>query len=338
MLTMVITWPGPAEVDEKTLALGPELGSGGQGRVLRVEGQGIPLVYKQYKMLGADQAALKILVDLPATLQPSEQEQLYTRAAWPLACVFSSGQLRGFLMQEIPGKFFAANVAGNMKLRELQHLVYPRKLAWGEIVPEGGVGAKTRLEVASEFCRLVSVLHGKGLVLGDVSTSNLLWAGSDAEPTAIFLIDCDGIRKLGSPPVLPQADTLDWNDPHQPPTGPDLDTDRYKLALLVGRVLTIGKDLRPGDPLQLVPDVPDRVAAQVATLWQRAVGSRGTRPDAYQWAIALSNRDEIPLQPPPPVRTVPTLPHKPLEGDKTIARPVINLPRGSNPAMKPPSR
>lgn len=335
---MAIAWPGPADVEEKTLRLGPELGSGGQGRVLRVEGQGIPLVFKQYKVTGADQGALKVLVDLPATLQPSERDQLHTRAAWPLARVFAGGQLRGFLMQEIPGKFFGANVAGSMKLRELQHLVYPRRPAWGEIVPEGGVSAQARLEIASEFTKLLVVLHSKGLVVGDVSTSNILWTGSDDKAAAIFIIDCDGIRKVGSRPVLRQADTLDWDDPFQPRTGPDLDTDRYKLALLVGRVLTIGKDLRPGDPLQLVPDVPDRVAARVTALWQRAAGPYGTRPDAVQWTMALSNRDEITLPPPGRVRQRPSLPHKPLDGDPGTVRPVINLQPhgGTNPAPKPP--
>lgn len=330
-------WLGTADVDEQTLKLGPELGNGGQGRVLRVEGKGAPLAFKQYKMLGADPGALKILVDLPAALQPSERDQLHARTSWPLARVFSKGQLKGFLMREIPGQFFGANVAGSIKLRELQYLVYPRKPAWGEIVPEGSVSAATRMQVASEFTRLLALLHGKGLVIGDVSMSNLLWAGSAGEAAEVFLIDCDGIRKLGSRPVLRQADTLDWDDPLQPPAGPDLDTDRYKLALLVGRVLTIGKDLRPGAPLQLVPDVPDRVAARVKTLWQQAAGPRSTRPDAVQWAMALSNRDEITL-PPVTVRRVPAQPKGPLEGDTAMPRPVINLPpRGStNPAPKAP--
>jgi DNA-binding helix-hairpin-helix protein with protein kinase domain len=327
---MATTGPGPDDVDEQTLQLGPELGSGGQGRVLRVEGQGPPLVFKQYKMPGADQDALKVLVDLPATLQPSERDLLHARTAWPLARVFDRGQVKGFLMQEIPGRFFGANVAGTMKLRELQHLVYPRKPAWGEIVPEAGVSTKARVEIASEFAKLLALLHGKSLIVGDVSTANVLWTGNDEEAAAIFLIDCDGIRKLGSRPVLRQADTLDWDDPLQPAhTDPDLDTDRYKLALFVGRVLTIGKDLRPGDKLQLVPDVPERVSSRVASLWQRAAGRRGTRPDAMEWTLALSNRDEIALPPLPPVRQRPVLPHKPLDGDPSAARPVIRLtPRG----------
>jgi hypothetical protein len=336
-MTMGIAWPGPADVDEQTLQLGPELGSGGQGRVLRVEGLGTPLVFKQYKVSGADQGMLKTLVDLPATLQPSERDQLHARTSWPLARVFRKGHLSGFLMQEIPARFFGANVAGSPKLRELQYLVYPRKPAWGEIVPDGGVSAKTRIEVASEFTRLLTVLHGKGLVVGGVSMSNVLWTGGDDDAATIFLIDCDGIRKLGSRPVLPQAETLDWNDPLQPRSGPDLDTDRYKLALLVGRVLTVGKDLRPGEPLHLVPDVPDRIATRVTALWQQADGPRGTRPDAFKWAMALSTRDEIALPPPPRVRQRPSLPPKPLDGSPAT-RPVIKLPPrgGTKPAPKQP--
>ena len=337
-MTMNSAWPGPADVEEKTLRLGPEVGSGGQGRVLRVDGHASPLVFKQYKVPGADEQALKILVDMPATLQPSERNHLHTTTSWPLARVFDKGRLRGFLMQQIPGHFFGANVAGNSKLRELQYLVYPRKPAWGEIVPDGGVSAQARVAVACEFAKLLGVLHRRGLVVGDVSMNNVLWAGTGDNATAIFLIDCDGIRKLGSRPVLKQAETLDWDDPHQPLTGPDLDTDRYKLALLVGRVLTIGKDLRPGDPLQLLPDIPDRVASQVTALWQLAAGPRGTRPDATAWTLALSNRHSIALPPLPAARQRPVVPPATLDGDPQRNRPVINLrpPGTGNAIPKPP--
>ena len=201
-----------------------------------------------------------------------------------------------------------------MKLREVQYLIYPRRHAWGTIVPEGGVSAKTRLEVAREFAGLLAMLHGKGLVVGDVSVRNVLWAGTGGK-AEIFLIDCDGIRMLGSRPVLPQRDTLDWNDPLQPKIGPDPDSDRYKLALLVGRVLTIGKDIHPGAPLQLVPGIPDRVAARVSALWQRAAGPRFKRPDAAEWMMALSNREEIVLPPLPPIRQLPSLSQAALDGD-----------------------
>jgi DNA-binding helix-hairpin-helix protein with protein kinase domain len=326
-MSIATMWPGPADINEQSLRLGPELGSGGQGRVLRVEGYDPPLVFKQYLVAGADPYALKALVDLPTALQPSEREQWYARAAWPLARVFNRGQLSGFIMQHIPRQFSGASFTGSMKLREVQYLVYPRRHAWGTIVPEGGVSARTRLEIAHAFARLLAMLHGKSLVVGDVSVRNMLWAGTGSE-TEIFLIDCDGIRMLGSRPVLPQRDTLDWNDPLQPKIGPDLDSDRYKLALLVGRVLTVGKDIHPDASLQMVPGIPDQVAARVSALWQRAAGPRFTRPDADEWVMALSNREEIILPPTPPVRQLPSLPQAALDGDLRMSRPGITLPHG----------
>jgi hypothetical protein len=326
-------WTGPSDVDEATLQLGDELGSGGQGRVLSVLGHP-GLVFKQYKVPGADPAALKQLVDMPAQMQQPDRESLYAKTSWPLARVFNKGTLSGFLMQGIPGDFFGANSAGSTKLRELQYLVYPRKPMWGDIVPASGVSAEVRLEVAREFVKLVAMLHSRGLVIGDVSMSNVLWMGADGEVVTIFLIDCDGIRKLGSRPVLPQADTLDWNDPLQPKTGPDLDTDRYKVALLVGRVLTMSPYVRPGDPLPFVKGVPEPIAARLAELWNKTTGPYSTRLAANQWFMALSNRQEIPLPPPPPIRRTPVLPQRPLDGDPTASRPIIKLPpygKGSMP-------
>ena len=325
---MTQPWPGPSDVDQSTLHLGEELGSGGQGRVLRVQSQP-GIVFKQYKVPGADQGALKMLVDLPAQLQQSERDLLHRVTAWPVARVFNKGQLSGFLMREIPGPFFGPNSVGSMKLRELQYLVYQRKPMWGEIVPNGEVPARTRIEVASEFTRLLTLLHARALVVGDVSMANVLWAETSAA-AMIFLIDCDGIRRLGSRPVLKQPDTLDWNDPFQPASGPDLDTDRYKVALLVGRALTVSPYLRPGEPLAFVPGIPDRMAARLTTLWKQAAGPRGTRPDASQWSLALSNRTEIVLPPLPPIRQVPSLPLKELDGSGK-PRPVIKLPRKLGP-------
>jgi hypothetical protein len=119
----------------------------------------------------------------------------------------------------------------------------------------------------------------------------------------IFLIDCDGIRSLGQAPVSKQLDTPGWKDKQQPPTGPDLDTDRYKLALVVGRTLSCQAELYPEEhPLALAPDVPNRMADRIQTLWRQAARPYGQRPDAKQWLNAFANRDEIVLAPLGPVR------------------------------------
>jgi HEAT repeat protein len=204
------------------------------------------------------------------------------------------GQVGGFLMQEIPAHFYAPNSRGIMKPRELQYLLYERKPAWGEIV-SGDVGVQTRIEVALEFAELVHLLHGRFLVIGDISMINVLWTPGR---NSIFLIDCDGVRQLGSAPVLRQVATPDWEDPMEPASGPDLDSDRYKLALLVGRVLSRSPHLHPGEELLLTPDLPVDIALQVRKLWTRAAGPRAGRPNASDWVAALNSGVEISLSRP----------------------------------------
>ncbi len=315
-------WLDGRDIEEGSLQLGDELGRGGQGSVRRVLGWSGPLVYKRYTVTGANGTALAELVRLPATLSPADRDRLLRDTAWPLARVVQGTQLTGFLMQAIPGRYLGPNGAGDMKERQLQYLLFEPKPMWGNIVPVQ-VTAVLRVSVATECTRLVYLLHGKGLVIGDVSLMNVLWTPGD--PAEVFLIDCDGIRLTGARPVLPQAETPDWNDPLQGPSGPDLDTDRYKLALLVGRVLSGSASLRPGQPLTLRPDIPDRIRTQAAALWQRASGPRGSRPDAWEWLQALTPRAQIQLGPLPSVRQRPQLKTVELE-HKNPVRPVINLP------------
>jgi hypothetical protein len=288
------------DMDEGALQRGPELGAGGQAWVYRVYGQLELRAYKKYKdPAKADPAALKTLIDLPATLQPSQRDRLHEQAAWPLARVYDNGQLSGFLMREIPAQFMGPNTAGKSILRELQFLLYQRKPMWGDIVPAGGVGSQTRIDVARECSALMTLFHAKALVIGDVSMRNVLWTGTGGQSAAIFLLDCDGIRQLGQAPVMAQAETPDWNDPNQTPNGPDLDTDRYKLALLVGRVLSCQAYIRPGkDPLSLPADLPDRMAVRIEAMWRQAARPYGQRPAANQWQQALGNRDEITVSTP----------------------------------------
>jgi hypothetical protein len=314
---------GAADIDEAALQRGDELGSGGQGWVYRVHGQSEPRAFKKYKDPGrTDPAALKTLVDLPGELEASERDRLHNQTAWPLARVYDKGHLSGFLMREIPGQFMAPNSAGVMKKRELQYLLYARKPLWGDLIPADGVSSQTRVDVAREFTELVALLHRRSLVIGDVSMLNVLWTGTNGQPVTIVLIDCDGIRRLGQASVTRQMDTPEWDDPNRPLSGLDLETDRYKLALAVGRVLSCQAYIRPkDDPLTLPPDMPDRMATRIETLWKQAAGPYGQRPDANQWRNAFANRDEITVRAPGPVRK------RYPDGDMADADPPPNTPR-----------
>ncbi|MDT0326865.1 hypothetical protein [Nocardiopsis lambiniae] len=290
------------DVEKTDLVLGEELGSGGQGRVRRiVGGPHTGAVYKEYLLPGADPVALERLVRLPHRLGDSERARLHAMTCWPLARVVSSGHLTGFLMQEIPQRFLGRIKGGTSTLQELKYLVYEPKPLWGDIRPPETDG---RWELSRRFVSLFQLLHSRRIVVGDVSMANLLWARVPEGGHEVFMIDCDGVRGSGERPVLPQAETEEWDDPEQPDTGPDLDTDRYKLALLVGRVLSRHKSVRPGEPLNLPPDLPSKVAEQVERRFTEAARGRGHRPDAHQWGVALGGRAEIPVAKIVPSRTI----------------------------------
>jgi hypothetical protein len=311
-------WPDGRDLDESTLRLGGHLGTGGQGQVFKVKGRKPALVFKKYIVPGADPVALQKLVDLPTTMRSGDRDHLLSHTAWPLARVMHKGILSGFIMQAIPDRFVGRNQAGTKKLRELQYLLFEPRPLWGDLGPPDVEG---RINVARQVTTLIQFLHSYSLVIGDVSMSNILWAEED--PPGIFLIDCDSTRRVGSRPVMPQPHTPEWDDPLLT-GGSDLDTDRYKLALVVGRVLCRDAYLRPGPDLPLLPGIPDRNAARVRVLWQEAAGPHGSRPDAAHWLRALSDRDEIPLPPPPPVAPRPRLPTAQLDEHPTT-RPPIQL-------------
>lgn len=294
----------PAEIPLGSLRIGKRLGAGGQGEVLQLLSHS-GMVFKRYYFTNVDAQSLRALVQFPESLQPAARDSLLSQAAWPRTCVTDGGRTTGFLMAEAPRQFIGMSAAGP-KLRELQYLLFQPKPFWGDIKP---LDAKGRVQAARAFVALVQLLHDHSVVLGDISMSNLLWC--PGAPAKIFLIDCDSACKAGLPPVLRQPQTADWDDPTMPHTGPDLDSDRYKVALVVGRILAASYRVRPGEPLAFVPGLPENVAALARACFADAAGPRHSRPDLSRWEQALSAREMItlvPPQPPPPPVSQPMAP------------------------------
>jgi DNA-binding helix-hairpin-helix protein with protein kinase domain len=278
------SWPDGSDIEEQALPIGRVLGSGGQGRVIELDRAYSGLVFKQYFLNNADAAALRRLVDLPAGLSAVEAERLHRQAAWPLARVMKGNTAVGFVMRKIPEVFYGRNSAGTRTARELQYLIFEPRPMWGDISPPDITG---RIAIAREIASLMHFLHSHVLIAGDISMRNFMWAyDPDAQ---VFLIDCDSVRRLGRRPVHPPAATQDWDDPKRTAHEVDLDNDRYKCALLVGRVLSRCPYVHPGQPLDLLPDVPDGISSAVTRLWRQAARARGSRPDASQWMSALAS-------------------------------------------------
>ncbi|MEV6972902.1 hypothetical protein [Kitasatospora sp. NPDC093806] len=317
------------DVDLALLNLGDEAGRGGQGRVQRLDGYP-GLLLKHYLDPGkVNGRALTELVALRHGLPAADRDRLDAQTAWPLCRVVDGPRCVGFLMREAPPAMTWLTGAGARKLTEAQYLLYPPRAATqGVLRPD----PEQRLALLLEVVGLVGRLHRRGLVIGDLSHANVLWTVRP-EP-AVYLLDCDGIRRIGAAPVLEQADTPDWADPLSPHgSAATVDSDRYKAALLIGRTLAQDPYLTPGQPFEPLPGVlADRSAAMVRRVWEQAGGAYGTRPDLHTWRAALEGRDAIALTPPGAVPPRPSQPPRPVDPrlfDGRAARGSIRLNRPS---------
>lgn len=295
------------------------VGDGGQGEVFEAGGPG-RLLYKEYRephKVRGD--ALTHLVRVRQEMAPAERDRLDRQAAWPLCRVTDGGRVTGFLMHRAPEAMTWTTSKGDGKLIELSYLLREAKAAWSA-VPQP-VPAQ-RLDLVVQVVSLLEWLHGLGLVVGDLSHANVLW--SLAPEPAVHLLDCDGIRAGGQDPVLDQADTPDWHDPLAPAGLPaSVDSDRYKAALMIGRILCRDPLIRPGEPLTLVPGtLDDRRAGQLAPCGAR----RPDRPaPARTWAAGA----------PPSAAGAPS----PCAGASPAPpRPVLTRPSSSSAAPEAPSR
>jgi DNA-binding helix-hairpin-helix protein with protein kinase domain len=313
------------DVTLSSLQPGQRLGSGGQGEVHRVKNHQGTAFKRYFDPAAVNAESLRALVEFPDSLDPSARAALLAQTAWPQGRVTDSGRVVGFLMQEVPAQFFGRTTAGP-KLRELQYLLYPPKPMWGDIKPLDSVG---RVHLAHAFVKLMRTLHDHSMVLGDISMRNLLW--SPGNPPDLFVLDCDGAHLVGYPTVLPQPETPGWEDPYMPATGLDLDTDCYKVACAVGRILAAMAEVRPGEPLKPLSDIPQNVAKLAQACFKGAAGVHGTRPTLSQWAQALTGREMITLPTlPSPPQPPPKLPMADL--DQRGPRETMPLPPfGSNP-------
>ncbi|AXK36644.1 hypothetical protein DVA86_32830 [Streptomyces armeniacus] len=280
-----------ADVRLQDLAPGDKIGDGGQGEVRTVHGQD-GMLYKSYRSPEkVNGQALATLVSVRRSLPEPERDQLDAQAAWPLCRVMDGPRTAGFLMRRAPASMTWQTANGGSKLTELQFLLHSPRPQWQDIVQPG---PGQRRELALALVELIDRLHSWRLVLGDVSQANVLW--TVRPQTGVFLLDCDGFRAAGESPVLAQADTVDWNDAAAPPGTATVDSDRYKAALAVGRILAQDAYAAPGKPLTLVAgELDDRQEAAVRRRFDEAAGAYGTRPTLAEWRTALSPRDVIKL-------------------------------------------
>ncbi|WP_412541787.1 hypothetical protein R8Z50_04335 [Longispora sp. K20-0274] len=303
-----------ADVDYDDLGPLELIDTGGQGTVSRVQGRP-GYVLKEYLpgvAVRADQ--LRLLIERPGLMTQNDRRAITELTAWPTARVLRNGTCVGFLMPEAPERFHV-RIQGLRRFLEIQYLMTPAKPMWKDdlVLPS----AADRLEIVKQFARLFHLLNSNDIILGDVSMKNFFWTCADG--LGVYAIDCDGFRINGHPPATVHAQTPGWADPHLRAGEATLDSDRYKLAILVLRLLLEDHHVTPeratADPATL-----GRLDAALHPLVEQAAGA-DRRPRAEAWLHALDGRPRMRLE--PHVRRAPAAPSPPV---LPPGRPRIVLP------------
>jgi DNA-binding helix-hairpin-helix protein with protein kinase domain len=296
----------PALLDQtgRPVALGQQLGSGGEGAVFEVRDRP-ELVAKLYHHPLDPKKAAKI-----AAMTTTKTERLIKLTAWPVEVICDSNRsVVGFLMPKLSGHKVAFNLY-SPKLR-LQHF---QNASWQFLI-------RTATNAALSF----NVIHEHGHVIGDVNHGNLFVS----DRATVRLIDCDSYQIT--------IDGTRWFcevgvPTHQPPEMQNLKTykghirspnhDNFGLAVIIFQMLFMarhpfsGRFLGTGEmpmeraiseyrfaysanPVQMQPPPAslglNGVTPQVAQLFERAFSSRGTqqgRPTACDWVAALQDLEK----------------------------------------------
>jgi hypothetical protein len=269
-------------VDAGSLRLSAALGSGGQGTVYGVEDRLVdgvfPAVYKEFSAAANGRVLLE-MVRFRRSLPPAEARRLDEIAAWPATVVERDGRLIGFLMRRAPDPFL---IGLGMPSGPTQHLAQVQLLLNDRAYRTArglAIDDQFRLELLHDTASAIEFLHAHGVVVGDLSPSNLLFSRS-RRPRCFFL-DCDAMRRRGSS-VLRQAETVDWEAPTHREQIATWATDSYKFALLCIRLFA-------GDQSSRDPAALDRAGLAVQILATRALSrDPRRRPVMAEWREALS--------------------------------------------------
>jgi hypothetical protein len=278
---MTATEPAP-QVDRSKLRDLRRVGDGGQGVVYVTDAVKIngawKVAYKEYLPTTTfNPVALREMVEFVPGLDRSNGEWLCDATAWPAALVMRDGRPAGFLMRQVPDRFYRPwGDNGASVPAALQYLLNPQAyLTRKQIVLDHA----TRLRLLVSIADTMTRLHSLGVVVGDLSPNNLL---VDLASADCFFIDCDAMRLHGQD-VLRQVETPEWQVP-RPGREPIATSasDAYKFGLLAVRLFAQDQMGRDGTALR-------RISPRLGALADRGLGADSTnRPTPAEWIPALN--------------------------------------------------
>ncbi|MFE4801907.1 hypothetical protein ACFRFL_45015 [Streptomyces sp. NPDC056708] len=275
----------PGAMDAGRVVKGRKFNSGGQGSVWAVKDRTIngtwPVAYKEYHTRIRPELKPEVLasmVDFIPSLPHGTGQWLAECTAWPAMLVTDSAGLSGFLMRQIPERYFHRFDFAPDESRPagFQYLLNPPdyfQKAGFSITP------RQRFELLLDFARTLGRLHALGVVVGDVSPNNVLFS-LDGTPSC-FLIDCDAMALHGKS-ALQTVETPNWDLPSGEQLG-SATGDAYKFGLLAARLFAGEQD---GQDLTVLR-AADPAVGQLAERSLSADPAR--RPSAEEWLSALAD-------------------------------------------------
>ncbi|GGT34363.1 hypothetical protein [Streptomyces purpureus] len=275
----------PGAMDISKVVKERKFNSGGQGSVWAVKDRTIngvwPVAYKEYHQATRGQLKADVLAQMVGfmpDLPRGTGQWLAECSAWPAALVKDSAGVSGFLMRQIPPRFFRELnfEPGVKKPAGFQYLLNSPGYLKNAGIP---LSHRHRFELLLDFARILGRLHSLGVVVGDMSPNNVLFT-LEGTP-ACFLIDCDAML-LNGRWALPPVETPGW----QLRQGERLGSargDAYKFGLLAARLF---HGEQHGEDLTSLRQADAAVGALAErSLWADPVA----RPTLEEWVPALAN-------------------------------------------------
>ena len=272
-------------------ALGAPLARGGEGTVHRLaDGHHVAKMYHHPELV--DFFRVRRLIELRESLPAVTRKLLDGFCAWPLGIVRSGGRESGVAMKVVPDEYYmeVPGEEGQSRriTRELQHLIVEGFLARRDFYDPN---IAERVDLIGSFAFDLAVLHGLGVVVGDISMKNLLWTLRPSP--AVFMLDVDSFTFAGWRGSESTAETPGWESP-QELDPPSVLTDAYKLALAGQRIFE-QRHSAPLDPSGIAIHGDTELELTIRSMIDAA---RQHDPvDARRWAFVCGQVDPFTVVP-----------------------------------------
>jgi serine/threonine protein kinase len=279
-------------ISKSSLGVSKELAEGSFGNVYAITNpfcraaDGQRYVYKEYKEYAKPNVdTLVAFTDFYHDLSTSDKGYLDSICCWPHELVEDGSKVSGFLMVQIPEKFFCAiNFSAGPKAMEakFEHLLLPDRLLERRQIL---LTDKARYKLLFSVVRGLNFFHGLGVCVGDFSHSNLLFSLRDC---SVFFLDCDSFS-LNGDTVFPQTETGNWGVAEKYPDEAmgTASSDIYKLGLLALRLLMESDDPAHYQASTNTDRLPPHIDAGIKAVIESSLKEAQNRPTLAEWSAAL---------------------------------------------------